>query len=863
MSNEIEMRVQATGQDSGAQAVDGDIPLSMRPALGSIVANPMQRAAIPIVLRGGRNLVLCCPTGSGKTLLAEIALLKCVNEGRLGLYLAPMKSIASEKREDWQRIERAGIRVYKSTGDDDAFDHRRALESDILITTPERADGILRSPAAETLIARLGLIVVDEVHSVSEGRRGSTLEAFLTRLQLQAQGVRLLAMSGTISNADEIALWLNDAELFRSTWRAVPLVAEVLPYTPSGRRQDDDILRDTLASREAGLTLKEGGAVLIFCGSRKGAESCAEALARTLRQPRPEMEDVLPSIVTPALRCCLDRGVGYHHAGLTPAEKHAVELLYRRGDVRIVVATTTVAAGVNLPARTVIVRDLTVGLDPISSSVLLQMAGRAGRFGLETQGRCIVIAPDDQVRTVRQMLDGEPVISRLGDDLATHLNTAIAVGTTTTPLQVKNWLSQTLWGVQRGRGADAAERQTRLDRELQTLARDGFIDSVNGALQTTQLGQSTSRFMLSVSSARNIESVSVQMALPSDADVAEEMLLSSAIMASTEWGAELDRIATSDLREKATSYNRRYLRYQEGQIALLAVVLALLGGKPVDALDLDGGRQITALARQELPRVLRFLARRALDRSPARPFVAVMAADLAAALEYGVADRGAAPVLQGLRQCFRPDESRRRLVLDSYSAWRAGAPLPHRAKSFLARRPTLQDLVQVVEDKGDVVLTLNNLPPQSVIYALVQTPVRQSLWCDSAPSGRHVISTRTERKGQPGLSVDVIVVPQHPLLWAFERFPLPSSVSAASPPSSRPATGRGDDWLVLRRFTPESVEPRRPPLLRHILSSHSRPQSNITARCPKCGGAMVERTGRTGPFLGCRSFPRCNGTRPL
>ncbi len=132
------------------------------------------------------------------------------------MYLAPVRAIASEKRHEWQRLEAAGLRVYKTTGEDDAFDPVQARAAHIIVATPEKWDSVSRRRLPEDLVARIGAIVVDEVHLVDDDRRGPGLEALLARIHLAFPAARLLAMSGTLANAEAIARWLQ-ANLYESS----------------------------------------------------------------------------------------------------------------------------------------------------------------------------------------------------------------------------------------------------------------------------------------------------------------------------------------------------------------------------------------------------------------------------------------------------------------------------------------------------------------------------------------------------------------------------------------------------------------------------------------------------------------------
>ena len=141
-------------------ATDTLVPPGIAHLLGVERLNPMQAGAVPKVLHSRRNLVIAAPTGSGKTLVAEVALLQeALDRDRTGVYLAPMRAIASEKRDEWQRLEAAGVRVYKTTGEDDAFDPVQARAAHIIVATPEKWDSVSRRRLPEDLVARIGAIV--------------------------------------------------------------------------------------------------------------------------------------------------------------------------------------------------------------------------------------------------------------------------------------------------------------------------------------------------------------------------------------------------------------------------------------------------------------------------------------------------------------------------------------------------------------------------------------------------------------------------------------------------------------------------------------------------------------------------------
>jgi len=638
------------------------LPASIRPYVAVAALNPMQAAAIPLVLDTTRNVVIAAPTGSGKTLVAEVALVQEGHErGRAGVYLAPMRAIAAEKRDDWQRLERAGLRVYKTTGEDDAFDSARALAADIIVATPEKWDSIGRRALPPEFVARIGLIVMDEVHLVDEGQRGAGQEAMLARIPRLFPAARIIAMSGTLANAVAIARWL-DAELYESRWRPVTLSLAVVPYHPEGQWEQDEEARTLKAAAVVRDTVAAGGAALVFCGSRKGVERCALALARTLGLSPPPRQQAVDS---GPLRQALAGGVGFHHAGLAREDRAVVERLFRSGDIKALVATSTVAAGVNLPARAVVVRDLQLGTSDLSASGLLQMAGRAGRPGLETEGYCYVVAPEKDVARVKGMLGGHPVGSRLGDDLATHINTEIALGLVRSRADVADWYARTLH-------RHVAPRPAGLDKPLGYLLIEGFVTERDGALHATSLGVAASDLMIRVASAAALEHyIAAEHARTADPDALETALLMAACGLPVEFDELPERGTDDTLRRALVARDKRLHEWARGRLDYLAVAACLLSGLPVDALPIENLPSVRAAVAREVPRYLLFLARRANERAPGAPDVMVAAADLAAALEYGVADRGAGGLLDILRRSVPSNIARQRTVGERYARLRA------------------------------------------------------------------------------------------------------------------------------------------------------------------------------------------------
>jgi helicase len=384
---------------------------------GIVELFPPQEEAIKAGALEGKNLVLASPTASGKTLVAELCALKHILEknGKT-IYLTPLRALANEKFEEFRKyttIAKKGdrrIRVGISTGDFDSTDPW--LErNDIIITTNEKADSLLRHRAK--WMDEISLVVADEVHLLNEAERGPTLEVVLARLMQVNPDMQILALSATINNVDEIAQWLK-AEYVTTEWRPVALKEGVLlhdeiQYKDGNARKIEKKTKDSLMNLVLS-TIKTGGQALVFTSTRKNAATLAKKLAgeveEALSKPaKRALEHEANRILVAGERTRLSdslaelvkRGVAFHHAGLGGGHRRIVEESFRQGKIKVLTATPTLAFGVNLPARTVVVQDYRryeagYGYYPISVLEYKQMAGRAGRPKYDKTGEAILIA---------------------------------------------------------------------------------------------------------------------------------------------------------------------------------------------------------------------------------------------------------------------------------------------------------------------------------------------------------------------------------------------------------------------------------------------------------------------------------------
>ena len=378
---------------------------------------PPQEEAVRSGVLEGKNLVLASPTASGKTLVAEFCCLKHVLERNgKAIYLAPLRALASEKFDDFQRFARLQkpngqrVNIGISTGDFDSSDPWLG-RYDVIITTNEKADSLLRHRAK--WIDDISLVIADEVHLLNEAERGPTLEVVLARLMEVNPAIQVLALSATMGNVDEIAAWLK-AQYVTTEWRPVTLKEGVLLHNEVQFKDGDARKIERKTSNDAVNlaldTVKTGGQALIFASTRKNAATLAKKIAdetcSVLSKPAKRMLEQEAEKVRTAdektqlsesLADLVKCGTAFHHAGLGGAHRRIVEGLFRQGRIKVLTATPTLAFGMNLPARTVVVQDYRryeagYGYYPISVLEYKQMAGRAGRPKYDKNGESILIA---------------------------------------------------------------------------------------------------------------------------------------------------------------------------------------------------------------------------------------------------------------------------------------------------------------------------------------------------------------------------------------------------------------------------------------------------------------------------------------
>ncbi len=412
---------------------------------------PPQAEAIRAGLLDGDNIVLATSTATGKTFIAELALVHSALTRRCkGVLLVPLKALAYEKSEDLKIYEKLGVKVAVTTGDFESQD--QWLEKyDIIVATYEKFDSLLRHRTR--WLKDVGLLIIDEIHYISDDKRGPIIESIIAKMRMLNLNPQIIALSATIENAEEIAEWLN-AKLVKSSWRPVKLREGVYfdgtIHFSDGEKLSIKKLKDPITDLVIDV-LEEDGQALVFTNSRSNTVKIANSIAQFIANYHRKIIDIEETqkicnkieettsskLISEELKRVIKYGVAFHHAGLDHELRKIIENAYRDRVLKVVIATTTLAAGVNLPARRVIIHEYRryepgIGYEPIPVAEYKQMAGRAGRPKLDPYGEAILIAR--RYEEVEQLMEfyvrssPEPVVSKFYNDkaLSTHILAAIA-----------------------------------------------------------------------------------------------------------------------------------------------------------------------------------------------------------------------------------------------------------------------------------------------------------------------------------------------------------------------------------------------------------------------------------------------------
>ena len=473
-----------------------------------------------------KNFLITIPTASGKTLIAMLAILSHLSKHKTKVvYLTPLRALTSEKFEEFKKLEKLNlgrkIKIALSTGD--SKEKKEKLEdADVIFLTNESMDANL--VFQKDWIYDIGLVVSDEIHLIGDNTRGPTLEIILTRFKSGFIGKnppKIIGLSATISNSNELADWLN-CELVESTFRRVPLSEAVYSrhiITNQDREETEgNLTKNRQESRHQkdwiglGLdTVDNGGQCLIFAMTRKNSvawakEAGLDVVKMLTENQRKELEKISKKILpkqsydntklTTELAKTVKNGTAFHHAGLDQRCRTIIENEFKNRHIKLLTATPTLAAGVNLPARRVVIpsfmRYTTNGLQKISILEYKQMCGRAGRPQYDDMGESIIIAKGYPDEILEHYVDGEPEpleSKTLDEDSSLRINLLGFIYTAskfnpTSYEKIIKFFSQTFAAYQL---SDDSILERKISEQLEKLKKFGMITDENG-FKPTKLG---------------------------------------------------------------------------------------------------------------------------------------------------------------------------------------------------------------------------------------------------------------------------------------------------------------------------------------------------------------------------------------
>ncbi len=396
------------------------------------------------------------------------------NKGKV-IYLSPLRALAAEKFLEFKKLEKISIgnkiKVGISTGDYENTE-KKLEKNNVLILTNEKMDSIIRHGAE--WIDEIGLVISDEIHLIGDDSRGPTLEMILTQLKELEHKPQILGLSATITNSDEIANWLG-CNLVNNEWRPVPLSEGV--YDGGLVTMSDGTtfeVANTIRGTPIDLgvqCVQEGGQSLIFAETRMRSKSLATKAVEVIEQllekkELDELEKISKKILTnneqtdlvKTLAILVKKGVAFHHAGLNQTCRQIIETEFRKGTIKLLSSTPTLAAGVNLPARRVVISNINrynakIGANrPISVLEYKQLCGRAGRPQYDKYGESIVVGNGNGEEILEHYINGEPepIESKITEDksLRTHILSVIVTHPGIKKEEILNFFLQTLGGLQ-------------------------------------------------------------------------------------------------------------------------------------------------------------------------------------------------------------------------------------------------------------------------------------------------------------------------------------------------------------------------------------------------------------------------------
>ena len=474
------------------------------------------------------NYIISIPTASGKTVLGVLAALKVLKEGGKVVYAVPLISLQNEKYKEFKVFEQYGYKVGKHPS-----------SADIAVMVFESFDALTRF--SFSTLAEIDLVVIDEFHMIGDYSRGPTIECAITRIKEQNKSIRIIALSATLQNMDEMAHWL-EAEVVTHDYRPVPLHKEVLCAEEYGTKDKNNLVFKVLND-----TLEDSSQMLTFVSTRRFTESLAQNMAKKISRYIPDgkreifktiAEEILevpkrrnsqPTEVCKKLAECIEQGIAFHHAGLFDRQKEIIEEEFVKGNLLMITATPSLMYGVNLPSKNVIIRDYTRWTDQGQTNIPVfdyeQMSGRAGRPGFDTEGYSYLIAKSyDEAFSLEEFYvhgEIEKTNSKLVDNedaVLKQIITQVSSGFAKDMDELIEFFNKTFYGFQIshtyntmsfGLGDETIKYE--ITSSLEYLIQNGIIRVSPSGLQTTPLGTLISKNNYAVKTAVKLKDYSNMM----------------------------------------------------------------------------------------------------------------------------------------------------------------------------------------------------------------------------------------------------------------------------------------------------------------------------------------------------------------
>lgn len=485
-------------------------------SLGFDTLYPPQEDSLKAGLLEEKSILVSAPTASGKTLIAMLAIINHLfgKKGKI-VYLSPLRALASEKFSEFKKLESINfgrkVTVQISTGDFDLSD-KNIGKNDIIVLTNEKMDSLIRHGVE--WLDEISLVIADEVHLLGDQERGPALEIVLTKLKLLQQRPQIVALSATVTNADEISSWVG-CDLVQNDWRPVPLWEGVYDsgtvIMQNGKNFEvESSMRGP--SVDLGIdSLKNGGQTILFAETRIRSASlaakAADIVGKNLADDEKNMLDKISKKIlddnehtdlVKNLAMLVKKGVAFHHAGLNQRCRETIESEFRNGKIKLLASTPTLAAGVNLPARRVVISNINrydskSGTNkPISVLEYKQLCGRAGRPQYDTFGEAIIVGNSNSDELIDYYVNGspEPIMSKLADDraLRMHILSLVSTSPGIKKDEIIDFFSETLAGSQIRKPTMKFKIQITLDY----LGLENLVKEKGNRFAATEFGKKTS-----------------------------------------------------------------------------------------------------------------------------------------------------------------------------------------------------------------------------------------------------------------------------------------------------------------------------------------------------------------------------------